>query len=80
MLTFSNQDLKTRIRTELGADAGAIDFLPFSNLEASVLEDVRLLADSPLLEANTPVRGFVYDVRTGRLTEVGVPAVAAPGV
>ncbi len=79
MLTFSNQQLTTQVKAELGADASGIDFLPFSDLEASVIEDVRLLTDSPLLEPQTPIRGFIYDVHSGRLTEVGIPAMAASG-
>src|SRR5215469_4223100 len=48
MLTFSNEQLRDRIRQELGADAGGIDFLPFSNLEESVRQDVATLRTSPL--------------------------------
>jgi len=74
MLTFSNRDLHTQVRAELGADARSIDFFPFSDLEASVVEDVHLLTASPLIQPGTPVRGFIYDVRTGGLREVAVPA------
>ena len=76
MLTFTNEQLRTKVRSELGADASAIDFLPFSDLEQSVVDDVRFLRESPLLLEGVPVRGFVYDVRTGRITEVQVPAAA----
>jgi carbonic anhydrase len=70
MLTFSNDQLRDRIRQELGADASAIDFLPFSDLEESVRRDVATLRASPLIPQDIPVSGFVYDVRTGRLREV----------
>ncbi len=70
MLTFSNADLQARVRRELGQDVGGIDFLPFQDLRASVQEDVRLLAASPLLEPGTPIRGYIYDVHSGRLEEV----------
>src|SRR6266852_61910 len=36
MLTFSNADLRTKLRQELGANADNIDFLPFKDLEQSV--------------------------------------------
>jgi carbonic anhydrase len=72
MLTFSNDQLHSQVKRELGADSDAIDFLPFSDLDGSVAEDVRLLAASPLLEPGTPVRGFVYDVASGALREVSV--------
>jgi carbonic anhydrase len=70
MLTFSNEELRARVRTELSADASDIDFLPFSDVEESVLEDVAYLRRSPLVARDVVIRGFVYDVRTGRLAEV----------
>lgn len=72
MLTFTNAQLHEQVRAELGADAAAIDFLPFPDLEQSVRDDVAFLRASPLLAPDIPVRGFVYDVRTGRLAEVAV--------
>jgi len=77
MLTFTNEQLHAKVRNELGADASAIDFQPFPDLEQSVIDDVVLLRDSPLLLEGVPVRGFVYDVHTGRITEVTVPSAAA---
>jgi carbonic anhydrase len=69
-LTFSNRDLHARVKQDLGADASDIDFLPFSDLEDSVREDVSFLVSSPLIPANVIIRGFIYDVHTGRLKEV----------
>src|SRR5213080_4304679 len=40
MLTFSNDDLRTKVKQELQADADHIDFLPFKDLEQSVNDDV----------------------------------------
>ena len=76
MLTFTNEQLHVKVRNELGADASAIDFQPFPDLEQSVVDDVRFLRESPLLIEGVTVRGFVYDVHTGRLAEVDVPAAA----
>jgi carbonic anhydrase len=42
----------------------------FSNLERNLRESVRVLNESPFLLKRDQVRGFVYDVETGRLTEV----------
>src|SRR4029078_11627971 len=33
MMTFSNEDLVTKIRADLGVDASNRDFLPFTDLE-----------------------------------------------
>ncbi len=76
MLTFSNADLHAKVRTELGADASEIDFLPFGDLAQSVRDDLDLLSHSTLLEPGTPIHGFVYDVHSGRLEEVDQPARA----
>ncbi|MPZ93160.1 MAG: carbonic anhydrase [Actinobacteria bacterium] len=70
MLTFSNEDLVRKVGEDLGADASAWDFLPFSDLEASVLDDVETLRRSPLIPSDTPIGGAVYDVEAGKLHEV----------
>ncbi|MFL5826860.1 MAG: beta-class carbonic anhydrase [Thermoleophilaceae bacterium] len=69
-LTFENDDLHTKVREHLGADASHIDFLPFADLDKSVRDDVQFLKDSPLIAEDTLVWGFVYDVESGRLREV----------
>ncbi|HWA56211.1 MAG TPA: carbonic anhydrase [Gemmatimonadales bacterium] len=76
MLTFTNQVLRERVRHDLHADASHIDFLPFTDLEQSVRDDVTFLLSSPLIPDDIPVRGFIYDVHSGRLTEVPGPAKA----
>jgi carbonic anhydrase len=70
MLTFKNEELHAKLKEELGVDASDTDFLPFPDLEQSVRDDVKLLEDSPLVPDGTSVRGFVYDVKSGRVTEV----------
>jgi carbonic anhydrase len=68
MLTFSDADLRGKLKAELGQDAD-FPFLPFDDLEQSVRDDVAVLTTSPFL-LRVPVRGFLYDVKTGRLSEV----------
>jgi carbonic anhydrase len=76
MLTFSNRDLRQKVRKDLGQDTGEFDFLPFQNLDDSVREDIEFLQATQLLDPETLIRGFVYDVATGRLREVKVEAEA----
>jgi carbonic anhydrase len=76
MRTFTNRDLYNKVQQDLGADASEIDFLPFGDLEESVREDVAFLLSSPLIPGDVIVRGFIYDVRSGRLTEVGFKQTA----
>ena len=70
MQTFKNEDLYAKVEQDLGADASDIDFLPFPDLEQSVRDDVRFLKESPLVPDDVSIRGFVYDVKSGKVTEV----------
>jgi carbonic anhydrase len=70
MLTFSNEDLRKKLKQELNADAEHIDFLPFKDLEQSVRDDVAAIKNSPFIPENIAVSGFIYDVRSGRLLPV----------
>ena len=47
-----------------------IDWLTFSNLEQSVVDDVRRVRSHPLVPGRIAIYGYVYDCRTGRLQEV----------
>ncbi|MBA2300064.1 MAG: carbonic anhydrase [Chloroflexi bacterium] len=70
MLTFTNEQLREQLRRDLNADASAIDFLPFRDVDESVRQDLEVIRSSPLIPRDIPVSGFTYDVRTGRLGEV----------
>jgi carbonic anhydrase len=70
MLTFKNEDLYGIVKDKLGADASDIDFLPFPDLEQSVRDDVEFLKSSPLVPDDVSIRGFVYDVKSGKVSEV----------
>jgi carbonic anhydrase len=70
MLTFSNDDLRGKLAADTGGDASGIDFLPFSDLEQSVRDDVALIKASPFIDPDITVTGFVYDVETGKLNAV----------
>jgi carbonic anhydrase len=76
MLTFANDDLYKKVEKDLGSDASGIDFLPFPDLHKSVRDDVEFLRRSPLIAPDTEIRGFVYDVKTGQLSEVTVAETA----
>ena len=77
MLTFTNRDLREKVREDLGQDTGEFDFLPFQDLDESVRQDVEFLQATQLLNPDTLIRGFVYDVKTGKLREVKIEAGAA---
>lgn len=70
MLTFTDEEIRDRLRRERGADADHVAFQPFRDLDESVRADLRAYRSSPLVRQDIPVRGFVYDVRTGAVREV----------
>ncbi len=64
---LDEEGLRGRIREETGAEAPR--FGRFEEVEASVRASLAALGANPLFAGMT-VRGAVYDVDTGRLTEV----------
>ena len=70
MVTFRNEDLAAKIKEDLGVDASGQDFLPFSDLEEGLREDVEKIRASELIPDDIKVHGAVYDVKTGELREV----------
>lgn len=66
---------------DIGAGPGSpvgkeIDWLTIEDREQSVVDDVRRIRNHPLVPATIPIYGYVYDVRTGRLVEVGEATAA----
>ncbi|HFI0126947.1 TPA: beta-class carbonic anhydrase [Streptococcus suis] len=68
--TFTNEDFAAQLKRDLGVDVSGQDFLPFTDIEESVREDIALLKQSPLIPDDVEIFGAVYDVDTGRMTEV----------
>jgi carbonic anhydrase len=73
MGTFTNEEVRARLSAATGASADDIDFMPFTDLEASVRDDVGAIRANPLMPTDLTVSGWIYDVQTGRLNEVPVP-------
>jgi carbonic anhydrase len=54
-----------------GSPAGKyIKWHTISDLEGSVVDDVKRIRTHPLVPGNIPIYGYIYDVRTGKLNEV----------
>jgi carbonic anhydrase len=71
MLTFKDDELRARLQQETGTAAVApAHFHAFSNLEENVREQIQRVKSHPWVPKEIAVRGFVYDVKTGRLREV----------
>ncbi len=69
MLTFKDSDLQSKFKKQ-HIDADHVAFLTFTDVEQSVKDDIKVYQASPLVRHDIPVRGFVYDVHTGKLNEV----------
>jgi len=69
MLTFKDDDFRhqieeeTGVRPEWAAEA-------FSDLDSDVRQNIARINASPFIPYKDSVRGFVYEVETGRLREV----------
>ncbi len=69
MLTFTDDELKGRIQQEVGIKP-EFAFEAFEDLEEDVRQSIRRIQASPFIPYKDSVRGFIYEVETGRLREV----------
>jgi carbonic anhydrase len=77
MLKFSDSEVEDRLRKETGqAPVAPARFYSFTDVEMNTREQVQKARSHPWIPQDVPVRGFVYDVNTGRLSEV-LPRTAA---
>jgi len=68
-----NQLTDDQLRQATGIGTGAnMDFLTFTDLERSVLDDLSLLQRSAYIANAVPVSGFVWDLRRAELRAVAV--------
>jgi carbonic anhydrase len=69
MLTFTDDELKAQIQEEVGIKP-EFAMEAFSDLEEDVRQSIARIQASPFIPNKDSVRGFVYEVETGRLREV----------
>lgn len=71
LLNIRESELRQRLTDKMGTAASEpAHFYGFDNLEENVRKQVQRIKSHPWIPKNIPVRGFVYDVKTGRLKEV----------
>ncbi len=69
MLTFTDDEFKASIQADVGVKpAWAAE--AFADLDEDVRQSVKRILDDPFIPVKDSVRGFVYEVETGRLREV----------
>ncbi|HEX6229612.1 MAG TPA: carbonic anhydrase [Solirubrobacterales bacterium] len=69
MLTFSDDEFKQMLEEQAGERP---EWHPhsFSDLQEDIRASIQRIKESPFIPKKDQVRGFVYDVRSGRLEEV----------
>lgn len=73
MLTFTDDDFRGSVQAETGIrPSWAAE--AFTDLDEDVRQSVRRVRTSAFVPHTDAVRGFVFDVSTGLLREVGAPA------
>jgi carbonic anhydrase len=71
MLTFKDEELHKKLQQTTGtATVAPVHFYAFSDLEENVRQQIQKVKSHPWVPKQIPVRGFIYDVKTGRLNEV----------
>jgi carbonic anhydrase len=77
MLTFKDHELLGRLEKQSGtAFVAPVHFHAFSDVEENVRRQIQRVRSHPFIPSHIPVRGFVYDVTTGRLKEIAEPTAA----
>ena len=69
ILTFSDDELKQQIQEEVGMKPH-FSMESFSDLEEDVRQSIKRIQANPFIPHRDSVRGFIYEVETGRLREV----------
>ena len=69
MLTFSDDELKQQIQEDVGVKPH-FSMESFTDLEENVRQSIARVQNSPFIPNKDSVRGFIYEVETGRLREV----------
>jgi carbonic anhydrase len=69
MLTFTDDELAEKLEGETG-QRPEWRALAFSDLEQDVREGIERIRSSPFIPRTDKVRGFIYEVETGRLRKV----------
>jgi carbonic anhydrase len=69
MLTFRDDDVKDRIEADTGIRP-PFSLEAFADADADVRQSIARIAASPFIARKDRVRGFVYEVDTGRLRPV----------
>lgn len=69
MLTFSDDEVKQQIYDDVGIKP-SFALESFSDLDENIRQSIARIVSNPFIPNKENIRGFVYEVETGRLREV----------
>jgi carbonic anhydrase len=70
LMSITDEQFRGRLFSETGRDASHLVFHAFRDVDQNVCAQVRRIRENPFLPNDIAVRGFVYEVESGRLREV----------
>jgi carbonic anhydrase len=71
LLKVQEYELRSKLAEKMGTVASEpAHFYAFDDLEENVRQQIHRVKSHPWIPKHIPVRGFVYNVKTGRLAEI----------
>jgi carbonic anhydrase len=74
MLTFKDEDAHGAVKKNIGEKAAksikGLKFLPFSDLETAVKDDLKFIRENDAVPEGITISGWVYEVETGKVRKV----------
>ncbi|MGA8068820.1 MAG: hypothetical protein WCA47_15945 [Terriglobales bacterium] len=69
--TFTNDEMNTKLKAPTGdASPASMRFFSYKDPEENTREQIKKVRSHPWIAKEVPVRGFIFDVENGRLSEV----------
>ena len=70
LMMIDDERFRWRLSSETGRDASHLQFHAFRDLDQNIRDHVHRIRENPFLPRDIDVRGYAYDVKTGKLREV----------
>jgi carbonic anhydrase len=78
--TFTDDELNAKLAAETGDSSPApMRFFAYNDPEQNTREQIEKVRSHPWIAAEIPIRGFVFDMKTGLLSEVDAEPKRATG-
>jgi carbonic anhydrase len=78
--TFTDEELNAKLATSTGdASPAPMRFFSYKDPEQHTRQQIEKVRSHPWIAKEIPVRGFVFDMETGLLSEVAAAPERAPG-